>query len=273
MSSERVFRWSGNALLETDPGDPEVFALEAADSLLVSDGRAFALELHRARFHEAFDTVTSGSTSAKPSEVDAFWTSAFATVPETGNWFPRVELQSKGDELHLAFRLRSAPELTKSVTLLTHAGPDPRRVPALKGPDLGMLFDARTGANVHGADDVVILTPDGFLIDGGANAILWWREDALCSPPLGDPAFARVPSVTAKSLLGLASALGIETRAERVTPDDLDGTEVWALNALHGIRMVTGWVHGPQLAEKPGRIGAWRKRREALRAPMGGATQ
>ena len=79
--------------------------------------------------------------------------------------------------------------------------------------------------------------------------------------------------MTGASLLGLAAALGVETRAERMMPSELDGCEVWALNALHGIRMVTAWVGVPQLAEKPGRIKAWRNRRQALCSPIGGLPQ
>ena len=48
-----------------------------------------------------------------------------------------------------------------------------------------------------------------------------------------------------------------------------DGTELWALSALHGIRIVTAWVDGPSLAEKPGRLAQWRTRLDALRKPVG----
>jgi hypothetical protein len=53
-----------------------------------------------------------------------------------------------------------------------------------------------------------------------------------------------------------------------VTPAELDGTELWALSALHGIRIVTSWVDGPQLAEQPGRLATWRTRLDALRKPL-----
>ena len=55
------------------------------------------------------------------------------------------------------------------------------------------------------------------------------------------------------------------------TPDgeqlaaELDGTELWALSALHGIRIVTRWVDGPELAEKPGRLATWSARLDSLR--------
>jgi branched-subunit amino acid aminotransferase/4-amino-4-deoxychorismate lyase len=80
--------------------------------------------------------------------------------------------------------------------------------------------------------------------------------------------FDRVDSVTVRSVLTLATALGIETYAEPVTPAELEGTELWSLNALHGIRIVTKWIDGVPLAQKPGRLPAWRARLDALRKPI-----
>ncbi len=275
MSSERLFLWSGHTLAEADDGAHAEHGLDAADSLFVGEGCAFALDLHRERFTRAVTTMRKGRNALGPSEIDAFWHETFAMIPAKGQWFPRLELHSAVSEFPLAFRHRPAPELTRSVTLLTHGGPDPRGVPSVKGPDLEALSSARNTARERGADDVVLLTREGHIIDCAANALVWWRGNALCAPPLEteDAAFARVQSVTAKSVLALAAALGVETRSERATPADLDGCEVWALNALHGIRMVTGWADGPELAEKPGRIAAWRERRHALHAPIGGAAR
>jgi len=36
------------------------------------------------------------------------------------------------------------------------------------------------------------------------------------------------------------------------------------VSALHGIRLVTAWIDGPALAERPGRAALWRSRLEAL---------
>jgi hypothetical protein len=48
----------------------------------------------------------------------------------------------------------------------------------------------------------------------------------------------------------------------------LDGTELWSLSALHGIRIVNRWVDGPGTAELPGRLQQWRDRLDALRRPI-----
>jgi hypothetical protein len=53
-----------------------------------------------------------------------------------------------------------------------------------------------------------------------------------------------------------------------VTPAEIADTELWSLNALHGIRIVTRWVDGPDLAQLPGRLAIWRARLDALRKPI-----
>ncbi len=270
MSSAALFRWSGGALVPVDYCDPAEWVVEAADSWLVTEGSAFALGLHRDRFLAAATERGSALDGFADAGLESFWNAALDAIPTEGDWFPRVELRSKGGVASLVYRERTAPESTASIALATHRGADPRRFPKIKGPDLAAMMRVRAVAQESGADEGVLLTPDGFVVEGGTTSIVWWRGDILVAPPEGPewPEFDRVDSVTARSLFGLAAALGVETHREPVTPAELDGTEVWALNALHGIRIVTAWVGGPELAESPGRLALWRSRREALRKPM-----
>ncbi len=117
----------------------------------------------------------------------------------------------------------------------------------------------------QGADEAVLLTDDGYVVEGAFSALLWWRGEILCGPPA---AFERVDSVTARSVLTLAAALGHDLHEEAVTPAELAGTELWVLSALHGIRIATAWIDGPELAEQPGRLAAWRARLDRLRRPI-----
>lgn len=273
MSSAALFRWSGGVLVALDYCDPAEWQVEAADSWLVTEGTVFALGLHRDRFFAAAAARGSGLGGFGARELEAFWDAANESVPTDGSWFPRVELQSRSGAASLLYRERSAPELSTSLTVTRHRGPDPRRVPAIKGPDLAAMMHVRTAAQERGADEGVLLTPDGFVIEGATTSIVWWRGDILFAPPDGpdEQEFARVDSITARSLFALAEALGVPTYREPVTPAELDGAEVWALNALHGIRIVTNWIDeadGPKLAELPGRLALWRGRRDALRKPV-----
>jgi branched-subunit amino acid aminotransferase/4-amino-4-deoxychorismate lyase len=162
------------------------------------------------------------------------------------------------------FRLRSAPERTNNVAVTTWRQADPRTTPRIKGPDLAAMTRIRTAIQPLGAGEAVLLE-SGYVVEGASSGLLWWRGDILCGPR---EEFDRVDSVTVRSVLTLATALGIETYSEPVTPAELEGTELWSLNALHGIRIVTNWIDGVPLAQKPGRLATWRARLDALRKPI-----
>lgn len=259
MSVASISRWRDGALEPLEYCEFTESTIAAADSWLVSAGSTLALAEHRARFLAA--------VPGDPDEAARFWDAAIAAIPVEGDWFPRVEAHDAGGRPRFVFRLRTAPQRHRSAVLATWRGPDPRTAPAVKGPDLRALVGIRTAVQAQGADDAVQLTPDGFVVDGSTSALLWWRGEILCGPPSGraDAAFTRVNSVTAGSVLTLARALGHDTHEEALTPAELEGTEVWAVNALHGIRIVTRWIDGPQLAELPGRLTTWRARLDALR--------
>jgi branched-subunit amino acid aminotransferase/4-amino-4-deoxychorismate lyase len=123
----------------------------------------------------------------------------------------------------------------------------------------------RTTVQIEGAAEAIILTDDGYVVEDSHSGLLWWRGDILCGPPA---TFDRVDSVTVRSVLALAAALGVETYEEAVTPPEIADTELWSLNALHGIRIVTRWIDGPSLAQLPGRLALWRARMDALRKPL-----
>jgi len=255
-----TYRWMGDALEFLDYCDMVDTTIEVADSWLVSEGRTLALELHRSRF---LDSIAK----SRYSEIDpvAFWDAALALVPREGDWFPRVELQSRSGAPLLVFRLRSAPERGRTAVLASHTGTDPRTAPTIKGPDLEAMLRLRTEAQEKGADEAVILSPDGYVVEGAYSSLVWWRGAFLCAP---SSELERVHSVTSRALLGLASALGVELHHESVTPAELNGTELWVLSSLHGIRIATGWVDGPELAALPGRLALWRTRLGALAHPI-----
>jgi branched-subunit amino acid aminotransferase/4-amino-4-deoxychorismate lyase len=240
--------------------DMTLTEVEAVDSWLVTEGKTLALDLHRTRF---MTSIPRGRY--RQLDPAAFWDAAIATIPSDGTWFPRVELHNRLGGPRLVFRLRSAPQLLRSAVLATWTGKDPRKHPRVKGPDLGRMSRLRTAVQPSGADEAVLLTPEGYVVEGAYSALLWWRGDILCGPL---PEFDRIDSITARSVLTLARALGLDTHEEAVTPAELDGTELWVLSALHGIRIATSWVDGPALAEQPGRLATWRSRLDALRRPI-----
>jgi branched-subunit amino acid aminotransferase/4-amino-4-deoxychorismate lyase len=261
MSVESIYRWHDGELTALDYCDMTDTAIEVADSWFVTDGTTLALGLHRQRFLSSMAPDARASTDA-----DAFWDAAIALIPRQGDWFPRVELQRRtGSSLLLVLRLRDSPERRNNLVETTWAADDPRTAPGIKGPDLEAMTRVRTSVQARGASEAILLTADGYIVEDSHGGLLWWRGDILCGPPAE---FARVDSVTVRSILTLAAALGVETYEEAVTPAEVADTELWSLNALHGIRIVTRWIDGPDLAQLPGRLAVWRARLDALRKPI-----
>ncbi len=262
------YLWRDGALNAVDNDAFAEATIVVADSWLVHDGAVLALDLHRSRFAGSMRGELGGrpDLDLKRLDFDAFWTAAIGAIPRTGGWFPRIELQHNGGVPALVLRLRAAPARSESVTMISHEGADPRTRTTVKGPDLAALGRVRAHAAKRGAGEVAILSSEGFVVEGAYSALLWWRGDTLCGP---SDDFDRVDSVTAKTVLAVAAALGIEVLREPVTPADLDGLEIWALSSLHGIRIVTRWIDGPQPAEQPGRLRSWRARLGKLSRPLG----
>jgi hypothetical protein len=263
MTGTTLLRWQRGQLTPLDYCDPADTVVLAADSWLVDDGKVLAVNLHRDRFFSAVEQQLPGE-SARLGLTD-FWSAALASISRSGQQFPRVELQLVRGASMFILRQRPAPELKLSVTVATHSGPDPRTQPTIKGPDTAALLNARTEAQRRGGEEAIIVSPGGHVVEGAYSAMLWWRGGILCAPSLD---LERVDSVTSRSVIALATALGVDIHYESVRPDELDGLEVWALSALHGIRIVTSWVDGPGLAEEPGRLAQWRARLDRLRKPL-----
>jgi branched-subunit amino acid aminotransferase/4-amino-4-deoxychorismate lyase len=253
--------WQAGTLVPRDDCDVAPAIVEVADSWLVEQGAVRGLELHRERFLTSIPRARG-----RGLHVDAFWNAAVASIPREGSWFPRVELREQLGMPQLLFRLREAPALQRSVILTTHTGRDPRIAATIKGPDLASMVRLRTEAQRRGADEAVIVSPGGHIVEGSTTSIVWWEGGTLC---VVDRALPRIPSTTERTVVALATALGIDVEERLARPEQLDGREVWAVNALHGIRIVTAWHAGPlSTAEEPGRLSRWRLRMDALRRPL-----
>ena len=223
-------------------------ALLAADSWLVVDGRARAVDRHWARFGE-----TCRGHGVEPDALAALRARVEGAVPSEGRWFPRVELHADGE---LAVRVRPAPPREPTVVAWIADVPDPRSAPRRKGPDLDRLAALRERAAAHGAGEAVLADADGRLLEGAFTSLLWWEGETLCAVPDDAPI---LPGITRGLLIELAGA--VELR--RPEPRDLAGRETWLVSALHGIRAVTRWVGGPEPGEAS-RAATWQRRLESL---------
>lgn len=233
--------------------------LLVADSWLLREGRMRGFDRHRERFLQA-----CGDCGGPPlARLVEFWQDMTAALPRTGEWFPRVELASGSMELRLL--LRHAPPLGTGVRVWAAGQPDPRTVPRRKGPDLDTLARVRRRAAGEGAEEAVLIAPSGVVLEAATASVLWWEDDTLCLP---SPQLPVLAGVTVALIQERARRSGIRIAHRERTVAELDGREVWLVNALHGIRPVTDWTGRPMAPAPAARAPEWRKWLESVREPL-----
>ncbi|MFJ5301424.1 aminotransferase class IV [Streptomyces sp. NPDC088350] len=233
--------------------------LLVADSWLVRDGRVRDLERHQERFLHS-----CGEAGGPPlSRLLQFWRDMTDALPRTGDWFPRVELAAESGELRLL--LRPAPPLGSGVRVWAAGQCDPRIVPRRKGPDLDTLAGVRKRASEEGAEEAVLVTPSGVVLEAATASVLWWEDDTLCLP---SPRLPVLPGVTAALIQERALRTGVRVAHRERTVADLDGREVWLVNALHGIRPVTAWMGGLLRTAPAERAPEWQRWLENTAEPL-----
>lgn len=264
-----TLRWSPRTrALDPVPEDPSDRAPAplVIDSWRVEDGRSVALERHEHRF---LSSCLARFPDARREQVEGFLAAVRHAVPSTGGVWPRLQAhEGPGGMPVFSVRLRTAPEVQAAAVLWT-APYRSRCHPRDKGPDLGLYGQLRDAAQRHGATDAVLVSGDGAVLETDHSSLVWWRGDRLCAPA---PDLRRLSSVTQQVLLDGAAAVGVDIAFEKSRPEDLAGTEVWALNALHGIRLVTSWVGTPAPGNlvRTDRSRSWNERWRTARADMPG---
>ncbi|MFE9447213.1 aminotransferase class IV [Streptomyces sp. NPDC006739] len=245
--AEELLTWTPGSGLVCGP--PVGGRLLVADSWLVRDGRVRGLDRHRERF------VRACGEAGGPSVLRLleFWHVMTDALPRTGEWFPRVELAAGSGELRLL--LRPAPPLGAEVRVWAAGQTDPRTVPRRKGPDLDALARVRDRASGAGAQEAVLVTPSGVVLEAATASVLWWEGDTLCLPA---PQLPLLPGVTVGLIQARALRSGVRVAHRERTVAELDGREVWLVNALHGIRPVTGWTGRRLRAAEAVRAPEWR---------------
>jgi branched-subunit amino acid aminotransferase/4-amino-4-deoxychorismate lyase len=256
MSVDGSFFGFSGSLLPVEQAHSET--LSVADSWLVVDGSAVALERHFRRFRESI------ADAATIEQLDDFEQAVRQAIAQPGQWFPRIEFRAECEPgRRLFLRMRPAPELTEHAKLWTFNEADPRVNPAVKGPDLSVCQQLRRAANLRGADEAVLLDKDGYISEGALSAVLWWRGETLCAPDESTP---WLPSITRELVIEMAQQAGYPVVFERAKPEQLSGCEVWSLSSLQGVRGVNAWG-GVEILQ-PALFTAFRKRLKLLAEPV-----
>jgi branched-subunit amino acid aminotransferase/4-amino-4-deoxychorismate lyase len=218
--------------------------------------------LHR---HERrFTRGCAEAASIPRGHLPAFWRAVVRELPRRGRWFPRVEL-SGGRRPELRLRVRPAPPRGAAVRLWVWDAPDPRTAPRRKGPDIARLAEVRRRASAMGADEALLTTRSGLVLEATTSSVLWWEGERLCMP---SPELRILPGVTAGLIRDVAARSGARIVHRRRRVADLDGCEVWLVNALHGIRTVSAWVGASGAAGPALRAREWQDRLAAYAEPL-----
>lgn len=232
-------RKAGSA--ESDAAEAGTTKAGAAEDDTVAQVRGFSLHLER--FTAAVTTVhREEGLPAPEQELALFIADARRRIAEYGEGNPRLELWGTASRGTPAFEfrlsLRPLPELKSEIALRT-AGSVALEHPERKGANIPRFseLNQRLGA------EAVLTDARGDVVEGATTALIWWE---------GARGFVaesrrRVPSVAERLTRGIAERLGTRIEPGTVSPTGLAAREVWAVNALHGIRPVTSvdGIHPP----------------------------
>ncbi len=157
-------------------------------------------------------------------------------VPERlasgGEGFPRLELwaadqPSAAPAPQLELALRPLPALRESVELRS-APRGARPLAHRKGPNI----EAYRALSRELAAEPLLLDASGRVLEGATTSLIWW--DPATHRGAVSALHHRVPSVTEALLRE-----GAQLDPRFATAERLAECEVWAVNALHGIRWVS----------------------------------
>ena len=223
------------------PNKSNPLEVVAADSFVVDQGKVIGYERHLSRFAEA---ITDAGFSLE-AELAEFISRCEMWIPREGRWFPRFDLVTSPESHYFRYHHRLAPTQQGSASLIV-APSDTRLVPHRKGPDLERMGDLRWWAYSRGAQEALILSPEGIVVEGAYSAIAVIDHDSI-EFSITPKSFPRIPSVTEDVVRTLADEAGHSVVENTHTIAQLEGKEVWVLSALHGIRIATDIVNGPTL--------------------------
>ena len=223
------------------PNNSNPLEVVAADSFVVDQGKTIGYDQHLLRFAAAI----ADAGFSLDAELTEFISRCEMWIPREGRWFPRFDLVTSTESHYFRYHHRLAPAQQETASLIV-APNDTRLFPRRKGPDLERMGDLRWWAYSKGAQEALILSPDGIVVEGAYSAIAvidHVRKEFAITPK----SFPRIPSVTEGVVRTLADEAGLGVVEDTHTISQFEGKEVWVLSALHGIRIATEIVDGPTL--------------------------
>ena len=245
------------------PNNSSPLEVVAADSFVVDQGRVIGYDRHLARFTAA----VKDAGFSLDEELAEFISRCEMWIPREGRWFPRFDLVTSPEGHYFRYHHRLAPAQQETASLIV-APSDTRLVPHRKGPDLERMGNLRWWAYSRGAQEALILSPDGIVVEGAYSAIAVIDHDSNHFA-ITPTSFPRIPSVTEDVVRTLAEEAGLSVVENTHTIAQLGGKLVWVLSALHGIRIATDILDGPTLVTDDSLRNHFQAGLEKLALPLG----
>ncbi|HWS36071.1 MAG TPA: aminotransferase class IV [Actinoplanes sp.] len=125
----------------------------------------------------------------------------------------------------------------------------PWSVSAAKTLSYAENFAARRWAVRQGADDLIWLSTEGYVLEAPTASVVWLTGNDLCTVP---PAAAGIlPGITAAHLLSLAPSVGLHPAERMITRAELAAADtIWLASSLRGLAEVTS-LDGVSRARSP----------------------
>lgn len=211
--------------------------------------------------------ANTGDPSNIARQLDEFLTMAASQIAAAGEGFPRLEgwardPTTEGPGVELSLAVRPLPPIRSTIELRTAAIPPSVSHPARKGPNISAYAQLGRELGCEG----LLVDAQGLVAEGTTTSLVWW--DASGRGFVSASAH-RVPSVTEALVVRSARDLAMPLRPAKVTPPDLVGCEVWAVNALHGLRLVLSIDGQAPARHDPDRLAQYRAALNDTWEPIG----
>jgi branched-chain amino acid aminotransferase len=229
----------------------------AFEVLRLYDGRPFALAEHLDRLaHSAANLRLAIDLAALRADVERLLAAA-GTGPEHGCL--RIVLTRGGHRLLLTEPL---PDHSRPARLATVVYAPPRLLDGVKSLSYAANMLATRLAQERGADEALLVTPHGRVLEAPTSSIFWARDGVLLTPPLDDHILA---SITRSRVIELTGA------QERSCPLDelLAADEAFLVSTTREVQAVVAIDDRALPADGQLTADAARSLRERIRSELG----
>lgn len=213
----------------------------AFEVIRLYDGCPFGLDEHLLRMQRSADSLRLAvDVDAVRSDV-----AALIAAGEPGDMMVRVLVTRGGRRIGT---LEALPALPETIALQTITYSPTRVLDGVKSLSYAANMLASRLAREQGADEALLVTPHGRVLEGPTTSLFYVLDGALCTPPLEDRI---LDSITRRILLDVTDA-----RERITTRDDLaQVSEAFLASSAREVHPVHS-IDGAAIAQAPGPVSA-----------------